>query len=173
MVEAFGLLNEKNKNLKLLLVGSFEEELDPICESTKREIQDNKNIIWVGYQEDVRPYFAISNILTFPSYREGFPNVVMQAGAMNLPSIVSNINGCNEIISEGVNGLIIPVKNINALFVAMNFFLENPEEYVKMKKNSRGLIEKKYERKLLCQALLNEYMNLVKQKKCINFLLNN
>ena len=51
------------------------------------------------------PYFKISNVLTFPSYREGFPNVVMQAGAMGLPCIVSNINGCNEIIIEGENAL--------------------------------------------------------------------
>jgi len=51
----------------------------------------------VGYKNDVRPYFAISNVLVFPSYREGFPNVVMQSGSMGVPSIVSNINGCNEI----------------------------------------------------------------------------
>src|SRR5690606_37837734 len=82
---------------KLLLVGPLESDLDPLKEETLKEITTNPNIISVGFQKDVRPYFAIANALVFPSYREGFPNVVMQAGAMGLPSIVSNINGCNEI----------------------------------------------------------------------------
>lgn len=96
---------------KLLLVGPLESDLDPLKEETLKEITANPNIISVGFQKDVRPFFA----LVFPSYREGFPNVVMQAGAMELPSIVSDINGCNEIIIEGENGSIIPVKNTVAV----------------------------------------------------------
>src|SRR5690606_3688886 len=83
---------------KLLLVGALETELDPLRPETVAEINANPNIIAVGFQKDVRPYFAVSQALVFPSYREGFPNVVMQAGAMGLPGIVSDINGCNEII---------------------------------------------------------------------------
>ncbi|WP_197053546.1 glycosyltransferase [Sphingobacterium sp. T2] len=82
-------------------------------------IQQHPNILSVGFQKDVRPYFAISHALAFPSYREGFPNVVMQAGAMELPCIVSNINGCNEIVVEGENGLIVPTKDEEALYQAM------------------------------------------------------
>src|SRR5690606_35774476 len=67
---------------KLLLVGPLESDLDPLKEETLKEITNNPNIISVGFQKDVRPYFAIANALVFPSYREGFPNVVMQAGAM-------------------------------------------------------------------------------------------
>jgi len=89
--------------------------LDPLKKETYNEIRENKSIIHVGYQSDVRPYLTISDVLTFPSYREGFPNVVMQAGAMGLPSIVTDINGCNEIIENGLNGFAIPVKNVKAL----------------------------------------------------------
>src|SRR5690554_3274178 len=110
---------------KLLLVGPFESELDPLKTETLQEIERNPNIISVGFQKDVRPYFAIANCLAFPSYREGFPNVVMQAGAMGLPSIVSNINGCNEIIEEGANGTIIPVKNVDALQQIMKKMIED------------------------------------------------
>jgi glycosyltransferase involved in cell wall biosynthesis len=98
LVEAFQKIQQKNTKLSLLLVGPFEKELDPLKETTFQAIQENEKIYTTGYQEDVRPYFAITNALAFPSYREGFPNVVMQAGAMNLPAIVTNINGCNEII---------------------------------------------------------------------------
>ncbi|MCB0470377.1 MAG: glycosyltransferase family 4 protein, partial [Flavobacteriaceae bacterium] len=111
LVSAFNKLSSSNEKAKLLLVGTFEEELDPLKPETRQIIDQNKRILSVGWQEDVRPFLAISNMLTFPSYREGFPNVVMQAGAMGLYSIVTDINGCNEIIIEGENGTIIPVKN--------------------------------------------------------------
>ena len=88
-------------------------------EKTTNTIINNKQIISVGYQNDVRPYFSVSNCLVFPSYREGFPNVVMQSGAMGSPSIVSDINGCNEIIENNINGLVIKVKSINAIYDAM------------------------------------------------------
>src|SRR5690625_6946460 len=100
-------------------------------------LANNKSIIYAGFQKDVRPYFAISDALAFPSYREGFPNVVMQAGAMALPSIVSDINGCNEIIIEGENGTIMLVKNEDALYSAMPNVMEDIEYYFKLKEKAR------------------------------------
>ena len=116
LITAFVRFSETNKQVKLLLVGPFEQHLNPINDSTLQKIKENSTIISVGYQNDVRPYYAISDCLVFPSYREGFPNVVLQAGAMNLPCIVTNINGSNEIITNNENGLIIEVKNENAIF---------------------------------------------------------
>ena len=119
LIKAFSELQTAENNeltgIKLLLVGGLESDLDPLNPETLAEINQNKDIISAGFQQDVRPFFAISDALAFPSYREGFPNVVMQAGAMGLPSIVSDINGCNEIIVEGENGLIIPSKNVEKL----------------------------------------------------------
>ena len=149
-------------NYKLLLVGPLETALDPLKPSTLKEIQENPNIISVGWQEDVRPYFAISNVLVFPSYREGFPNVVLQAGAMGLPSIVTNINGCNEIIKEGKNGWIIPVKNQEALETAMKNCLTDRLQFNKAKENARQLIIDSYEQKIVWEAILEEYKNLEK-----------
>lgn len=153
LVEAFEKLSKENKNVKLLLVGSFEDELDPLKKKTRVIIENNGQIISVGFKNDVRPYLAIANTLAFPSYREGFPNVVMQAGAMNLPCIVSNINGCNEIIEENKNGLIIPVKNVVELYKSMIKMMENSN----MKFNSREMITSHYEQKVVWAALLNEY----------------
>jgi glycosyltransferase involved in cell wall biosynthesis len=146
---------------KLLLVGPFETELDPLLPKTISAIESNPNIISVGFQADVRPYFAISDCLVFPSYREGFPNVVMQAGAMGLPSIVTNINGCNEIIEEGINGLIIPPKEIRALQNAMISLLEDKNVYKNLKNNARQMITSRYEQKLVWEALLSEYQDLL------------
>lgn len=162
LIEAFS--NLKSQNLKLLLVGPFEQELDPLLPETLAEIEQNKNIITVGFQKDVRPYFAISNALVFPSYREGFPNVVMQAGAMELPSIVSDINGCNEIIVNEQNGVIIPVKNTITLQEEMQRLMSDKIRYEFLKKNSRPMILSRYSQELVWNELLKEYQHLLKEK---------
>ena len=149
------LLSDRNR--KLLLVGPLETELDPLQPTTLEEIEHNENIISVGYQEDVRPYFALADALVFPSYREGFPNVVLQAGAMELPAIVSNINGCNEIIIEGENGLIIPVKSRTGLQEAMLKLANDQQLYDHLKRNARSRIVKNYEQAVVWQAILEEY----------------
>jgi glycosyltransferase involved in cell wall biosynthesis len=149
-----------SNNYKLLLVGLLETDLDPLKKETLQEIEQNTGIISVGYQNDVRPYFSISDVLVFPSYREGFPNVVMQAGAMGLPSIVTNINGCNEIIEEGVNGWMIPVKDEGAILKAMQSCLLNEEGFLKAKKNARKMITNRYEQKVVWEAILEEYKSL-------------
>lgn len=145
---------------KLLLVGTLEQKLDPLLTETLEKIQSDRDIIYVGYQNDVRPYLSISNALVFPSYREGFPNVVMQAGAMGLPSIVTDINGCNEIILEGKNGIIIPPKNKEALSEAMKYMIEHPTERRKMAEAARPLIASRYEQQAVWNALLEEYRSL-------------
>ncbi|MGA6119770.1 glycosyltransferase family 4 protein [Sphingobacterium anhuiense] len=167
LVEAFKSINTSvisSASIKLLLVGPLETELDPLLDVTLKEIQSNQNIISVGFQKDVRPYFAVSNALVFPSYREGFPNVVMQAGAMDLPAIVSDINGCNEIIVEGENGMIIPVKNARAIQEAMTKFLRDKNYFSILKQNARKMISERYEQHVVWDALLKEYKELIKDK---------
>ncbi|MEL0644328.1 glycosyltransferase family 4 protein [Olleya sp. Ti.3.14] len=160
VIESFVQVNLENPNTKLVLVGPFEADLDPIKPENFKEIKTNKNIIEIGYVNDVRPYFLIANTLVFPSYREGFPNVVMQAGAMGLPSIVSNINGCNEIIEDKKNGLIIPVKDAVSLTVSMKELLLNQDLYLKLKENSRVSIQDRYEQNFIWQEILKEYKQL-------------
>lgn len=152
-------LDRAYPNVKLLLVGPLEQELNPVLGLTLSEINNNPQIIATGYVQDVRPYLAVSNCLLFPSYREGFPNAVLQAGAMNLPSIVTDINGCNEIISHGENGLIIPVKNEKELLVAIRKITDDAEGYQKMKAQSREKVVNRYSQKKVWEALLKEYQN--------------
>ena len=162
LVEAFLKLAKTKISAKLLLVGAQEADLDPLQHETLLQINSNPNIISVGHQNDVRPYFAISSSLVFPSYREGFPNVVMQAGAMNLPCIVTNINGCNEIIIEKTNGIIIPVKDKEAIFNAMVKIYEDTVLFHKMKQNARAMIVLRYEQIVVWEAILAEYKKLEK-----------
>lgn len=165
LVAAFKDLQKKREDLSLLLVGPFEQELDPLSPQTLDEIETNKKISTTGYQQDVRPYLALANALVFPSYREGFPNVVMQAGAMGLPSIVTNINGCNEIIAEGVNGKIIPVKDKKSLYEAMDSFIHEPVMLKELSQRSRQIICAKYDRKEFWNLLKQEYELLERDYK--------
>ncbi|MXV39151.1 glycosyltransferase [Flavobacteriaceae bacterium Ap0902] len=162
LVTAFKGLNHR---CKLLLIGSKENKLDPLNKEVLKEINQNKNIIDLGWQKDVRPYLSISEVLTFPSYREGFPNVVLQAGAMQLPSIVSDINGNNEIIENKINGLIIPVKDVGSLENAMLLIQEDIELYRFLKKNTRTFIAQNFERDSIIKALKNFYENQLIAKK--------
>lgn len=159
LITAFRQLALLRTNVKLLLVGTFETELDPLHQDTLKYINDSPLVKEVGWKDDVRPYFAITDVLTFPSYREGFPNVVMQAGAMKVFSIVTNINGCNEIIKEGENGTIIPVKNSEALFQKMLHFYEH-KTVIYNPETCRSLIIANYERKYIWNELLKEYRSL-------------
>jgi glycosyltransferase involved in cell wall biosynthesis len=157
LITGFNKLSKTRSNLKLLLIGDYEAELDPLREEILGIIKNNKQIISTGYQEDVRPFLAVSSMLVFPSYREGFPNVVMQAGAMGLASIVSNINGCNEIISEGKNGYIIEPKSVDELYESMLFCYENSEKLLGMGELSRKMIVDRYRQDIIWNELLKEY----------------
>lgn len=160
LIQAFQKLAAESNRVKLLLVGPFESDLDPLTPETIHEIATNDNIISVGFQKDVRRYFAISDCLIFPSYREGFPNVVMQAGAMALPSIVTNINGCNEIIIDGANGIIIPVKNSKAIYEAANKMVMENHFREKLQQNARQMIVSRYEQQVVWESILAEYKRL-------------
>jgi len=159
LISAFSEIQESKANIKLLLVGPYEQELDPLKEETLNQINTNKSIFSVGYQDEVRSYFAISDCLVFPSYREGFPNVVMQAGAMGLPCIVSDINGCNEIIEDTKNGYIIPVRDKEAVKETLIRILENKVEYSEMQHNAREMIVSRFDQKIMWESILQEYRN--------------
>jgi glycosyltransferase involved in cell wall biosynthesis len=150
--------------VRLLLVGTPEPELDPLSPETQQQLKKNPHIIQVGWQEDVRPYLAISDVFVFPSYREGMPNVVLQAGAMGLPQIVTDINGSNEIIILGENGIIIPAKQVEPLYAAMYELMLNYEKRNYMSQNARKHIANRFEQKVVWEALLNEYYKLINEK---------
>ena len=161
LVSAFVRLHERYPQVRLLLVGPFEKKLDPVSPKTEKAIQEHPAIRFMGFQPDVRPFLVASDALVLPSYREGFPNVVLQAGAMGLPSIVTDINGSNEIIHPNENGVIIPSKDEEALYRAMEDFLLHPEEVERMAKKARSMIASRYDRKILWEALLKAYKRLI------------
>ncbi|MBR8806255.1 glycosyltransferase family 4 protein [Porphyromonas levii] len=156
LVRAFRAVQEV-RPCKLLLVGEREDDQNPILPETASEIERGEGIIFVGAQNDVRPFYAMSDALVFPSYREGFPNVPLEAGAMGLPSIVTDINGSNEIIIEGENGTIIPPRDAEALAGAMRKLLLDPDYVGRLAGNARHLITSRYNARDIWEATLALY----------------
>jgi len=160
LIKSFKNIVSSHKNSKLLLVGPYEKELDPLLAETIDSIENDSNVIHAGWQNDVRPFFSIADVFVFPSYREGFPNVVMQAGAMGLPCIVTDINGSNEIIENGTNGVIIPTKDTEELTKNMSLLYNDRSKLKELSKNTRKVIRERYERTFIWQELLKEYKEL-------------
>lgn len=163
LIEAFKQLNKKYPSTRLILVGGYEENLDPLNLDTINEINTNPAIEAVGpkYGNDLLDYYAVSDCFVFPSYREGFPNVVLEAGAMGLPSIVTDINGSREIIIEGKNGIIIPAKDVSALYDSMEHILVDREQREYLASNARDMIAKRYERSFVIKCLLDFYNEIM------------
>lgn len=161
LVEAFRRLNAEIPSTRLLLVGSTESDLDPLGIETIREIDINPAIEAVGSKSDVRPWLAASDCAVLASYREGFPNVVIEAGAMGLPQIVTDINGANEIIIDGQNGIIIPPRTTDALHTAMRRMAIDAGYRTTLASSARPLIASRYEQSYVRQCLYDFYKDIL------------
>ena len=181
LMEAFQKLSEKHPDVRLLLVGPYEDGLDPISQEARDIIAKNKQVEAVGPKrgDDLLACYAAADCFVFPSYREGFPNTVIEAGAMGLPCIVTDINGSREIIindnvndnenetlryengNGGVvvkdNGLIIPSKDAEALYLAMEMMLTDEELRQRMASCARKMIADRFEQSFVRKCLYEFY----------------
>lgn len=159
LVSAFTELHKKYEKTRLLLIGNFEQHLDPLQAKTLNVIDKHISIESLGpkYGDELLAYYAASDCFVFPSYREGFPNTVMEAGAMGLPSIVTDINGSREIIIDGKNGVIIPSKDVEALYHAMKEMITNSDKTKEYADNAREMIASRFERGFVCKCLYDFY----------------
>jgi glycosyltransferase involved in cell wall biosynthesis len=121
-------------------------------------------VILAGFQTDVRPWLRASDIFVFPSYREGFPNVVMQASCLEVPCIVSNINGCNEIISDNETGIIVPVKQVAPLKEAMLRLAQDEDLRRDFSIKARAKVAADFNQRFVWNELAKEYQRLLPSK---------
>lgn len=156
LVDAFRSLAASHPGVHLLLVGDV-EKANALSPSTLQAIADNNGIHHLPWKDDVRPCYAAADALVFPSHREGFPNVVIEAGAMGLSSIVTDINGSREIISHGVNGLVIQPCDGSALLRAMAQFVETPALVTQLSREARPLVASRFEQGYVRQCLKDFY----------------
>ena len=157
LVNAFIQFQQFYPNDQLWLVGDEEGSRDPLSKDTITKIKSNEKILQWGHQHDIRPFLSAAYALVFPSYREGFPNVPMQAGAMGCPLILSDIKGCNEIVDHDKNGLLIKPKDVQSIVSAMTYLRRNPKLCEQFAEKSQELIADKFKQDVIWQLLLTEY----------------
>lgn len=164
LVKAFLTLQKQpgGEKAKLLLVGPMEKDTGILGEDVIKAIDETPEILAVGRHDDIRPYLFASDVFAFPSYREGFPNVVLQAGALGLPCIVSNINGSNEIITHNRNGLIVPVKNTDQLYESMHLLMNDAPLRNQLASMARETVVTRFENTIVWEAILQEYKKHLK-----------
>lgn len=159
LLESFSRLPQNNT---LTIVGSVDETAPP-DKASLHKIYSLENIFFLGFLKDIRGSLGQADCLILPSYREGFPNVVLQAGAMGKPCIVTNVPGSNEIIMHGVNGWIVPPRGIDELESAMLQFIHLSDDDIKsMSNNARANICDKYCRNFYLKELLSFYQGMLK-----------
>ena len=158
LLRAFNRLTNEGAAAHLLLAGAEDPDGKPLMESTRQLMAVSPNVhVSDGWLEDVRPWYAAADALVHPSYREGFPNVVIEAGAMELASIVTDINGSREIIREDENGVIIRSHDEAALYEAMKAFIQHPDKVYRMASLARAQVADRYEQSYVRQCLKNFY----------------
>jgi glycosyltransferase involved in cell wall biosynthesis len=161
LVNVFVLLQKKYPALKLVLVGDYEEELDPLPATTKAQIESNENIIHIKWTQQVEYFMHIASYFVFPSHREGFPNVLLQAGAMQLPIICSRIAGNVDIVADKQTGLIFETSNEVQMQQQIEYAIENPEAMQIMASALVQIIQKDYRRENMWQNILAAYKSLL------------
>ncbi|MCB9521457.1 MAG: glycosyltransferase family 4 protein [Myxococcales bacterium] len=157
LVDAFTKLHVDHPDTRLVLLGDYERDLDPLSPATDAAIQAHPAIVTPGWVDDVRPTMAYADVYVLPSYREGLPNSLVEAGAMSLPAIATDINGCNEVIVPGENGLLVPVRDARALESAMRSLVEDRARHADMRARARTSVLARFSQPYFYGELVSAY----------------
>lgn len=163
LLSAWELLRRRFEDIYLLVVGSM-EEMDEIPLELKNRLQTDSRIIYVGGVLSIVNYYAAMDILTLPSYREGFSMVTMEAAAMSLPVVATRIPGNVDSVIDGETGLLVPPKNADALEQALIVYLENKDLRILHGRNGRRRALKDFRPQDMWKTLHAEYLEMIKIK---------
>ena len=157
LIAAWNLLRPEFPKLHLLLVGPLEDH-DPLDRGVVQQLQEDPRIHPTGMIKDVLPAYGICQVVVLPSYREGFPNVPLEAAAMELPIIATRVPGCVDAVVEGVTGLLVPPEDGLALAQAIRKLLLDPELGSRMGQAGRARVLREFQAQDIWEALYQEYL---------------
>jgi len=164
LLSAFKNIYDGNNNTRLVLLGTFEDELDPVSDEARKILREHPGIIHINWSDDVEYFMHLTTILVHPSYREGFPNVLLQAGAMSCPIVCSRIEGNVDVVEDGITGMICEVKDKASLEDKLRLALANPEQLRKMALSLRQKIEQYFDQRILHETIKNKYLELLNEQ---------
>ncbi len=169
LVQAFSNLCSKHPALLLLLVGPFEPGLDPMPAETQSLIASHARIKQTGFCSNPERYLAASDIFCLPSYREGFGSVVVEAGAMGLPSVATSIVGLVDAVEEGITGLLVPPKDEVNLAKAIDMLVADPDLRHVMGSAARHRVQEAFDAKIVNRSVSDEYFHLARSRSGVKW----
>ena len=163
LLAAFRNIASTNDNARLLLIGTLDNE-GSLDQQLLSWAQNSPKVIFVDWTDKVQQYYCAMDVFASLSYREGFGLVIIEAAAMQLPAIVTNVPGQKDTITDGREGLLVTVKDVSDVEKTMQFYIDNPEKRAQMGLTARRSVEEKYEQNTLFAALLHNRDQLIEQK---------
>lgn len=162
LLEAFVEVAEWHPRVHLLLVGEL-EQARPLAAQTLERIHQHPRVHHVPWLTDPVPAYAAADIVAFPSHREGFGNVAIEASAMELPVVASDVMGCRESTLADVTGLLVPVANAEALRKTIERLVEDPQLRMTLGQNGRRRVEAEFRNEIIWKGLLEKYRAILGQ----------
>lgn len=161
-VEATQILRNAGIKARFVLVGKPDLENPSSVQTTQLEAWTRSGgVEWWGQRDDMPPVFAQSHIVCLPSYREGLPKVLIEAAACGRPIVTTDAPGCREIVRHGVNGLLVPVRNSQALADALQKLIENPALRAEMGARGREIVVNEFSEEKVIRETLAVYQELL------------
>lgn len=154
--EAGRLLAAVGANCRLQLLGPPETGLGGVDLARIRRWEADGLLEYLGETRDVRPFIAECHVLVLPSWREGTPTAVMEAMSMGRPAIVTDVPGCREVVRDSVNGRLTPPRDPAALARAMEQFVRNPDDIVRMGAAGRELALGEFDAETVAARILRD-----------------
>lgn len=166
LMEAFIRIDRNDTYLFIL---GAPDEINSLDQELLTKIKKKKNVVFTGAVSDPERYVAASDYLVLPSYREGFPNTILEAGALGIPSIVTRINGMIDLIVEGKTGFVCEIKSADTLYCAMTKALTlTNEEYKTMSYNVYTTVKNDFDAEYIKECFYNNRQELIrKQRTCV------
>jgi glycosyltransferase involved in cell wall biosynthesis len=162
LIEAFDIISKNYPQAYLLYIGQITEK-DPVKKTTLETMKSNSRIIHLGWQTEPEKYMAAMDIFVLPTYREGFGVVNIEASAMKLPVISTDVPGPQESIVNGETGILVPARTIEPLLAAMRKLVEDPDLARRLGKSGRQRVKDYFEQKQLWNAILQHKMALLRK----------
>ena len=162
LFDAWKALRQEFERLHLLIVGFFEPH-DPLPRDLEEALRADSRIHLTGRQHETARFYAAMDLVVLPTYREGFPNVPLEAASMGIPTVATRVPGCTDAVVDGVTGVLVPPRDAVALSVAIKGYLESPELLNLHGAAGRARVVREFCRERVWQALYTEYATLLRR----------
>jgi glycosyltransferase involved in cell wall biosynthesis len=163
LIAAFLISRQKYPSLRLLLVGDFEDG-DPVPDVIRKQIENDRSIIRTGFVRDPAPYYGLMDAFVFPTHREGFGEVSLEAQASGVPVVTTTATGVIDSVVDGVTGFVVPVGNSDILAARISQLLQDERLRDRMGQAGRKWVVQQFRQEIVAQALVQEYRRLSQSK---------